>query len=51
VTERVIVARDCSLFPPLGRDDDEWLRRLVSVVKPAELLSVVSSCAVSAHCF
>jgi 5-methylcytosine-specific restriction enzyme subunit McrC len=38
VTERLIVARDCSLFPPLGREDDDWLRRLVAIAKPAELL-------------
>jgi len=38
VTERLIVARDCSFLLPLGRDDDNWLRRLVATVKPAEML-------------
>ncbi len=38
MTDRLIVASDCSLFPPLGREDDDWLRRLVATAKPAELL-------------
>lgn len=42
MTERLIVARDCSLFQPLGRDDDDWLRRVVATAKPAELLLPLS---------
>ncbi len=42
MNERLIVARDCSLFQPLGRDDDDWLRRLVAAVKPVELLLPLS---------
>jgi 5-methylcytosine-specific restriction enzyme subunit McrC len=42
VTERRIIARDCSLFRPLDRDDDDWLRRLVAAVKPVELLLPIS---------
>ncbi len=38
MTERLIVARDCSPLPLLGRDEDDWLRRLAAAVKPAELL-------------
>lgn len=42
MTERLIVARDCSLLQPLSREDDDWLRRLVATVKPAELLLPLS---------
>ncbi len=33
-----IVARDCSPIPISGRENDEWLRRLVITAKPADLL-------------
>jgi len=33
-----IVARDCSPIPISGREDEEWLRRLVISAKPADLL-------------
>jgi 5-methylcytosine-specific restriction enzyme subunit McrC len=34
----IIVARDCSPIPINGREDDEWLRRLVLAAKPAAML-------------
>jgi 5-methylcytosine-specific restriction enzyme subunit McrC len=34
----VVVAMDCSRIPLATREDDEWLRRLVSAAKPAEML-------------
>jgi 5-methylcytosine-specific restriction enzyme subunit McrC len=33
-----IVVCDCSPFPALMREEDDWLRRLVTAVRPAEVL-------------
>jgi len=43
VSERVdsgtiIVAQDCSPIPVTRREDDDWLRKLVSTAKPADML-------------
>jgi 5-methylcytosine-specific restriction enzyme subunit McrC len=38
LNERVITARDCSLLPPLDRDDEEWLKRLIQATDVASCL-------------
>jgi 5-methylcytosine-specific restriction enzyme subunit McrC len=34
----VIIVHDCSKFPPLKPEQEEWLRRLVAKTKPADML-------------
>ena len=34
----IIVAQDCSPIPVTKREDDDWLRKLVSTAKPADVL-------------
>lgn len=43
MSERLISARDCSLLPPLGRDEDEWLRRLIQATDVASCLLPVGA--------
>lgn len=33
-----LTARDCSPFPPLGREQEDWLRRLLTAVTPASVI-------------
>ena len=43
MNERLITARDCSLLPPLGRDDEEWLKRLIRATDVASCLLPVGA--------
>jgi 5-methylcytosine-specific restriction enzyme subunit McrC len=43
LNERLITARDCSLFPPLSRDDEEWLKRLIQATDVASCLLPVGA--------
>jgi 5-methylcytosine-specific restriction enzyme subunit McrC len=42
MTDRLIIAKDCSFFPKLSREDSDWLGELVMSVKPADLLLPLS---------
>jgi hypothetical protein len=43
LSERLITARDCSLLPPLDRNDEEWLRRLIQATDVASRLLPVGA--------
>jgi 5-methylcytosine-specific restriction enzyme subunit McrC len=43
LSERLISACDCSLLPPLGRDDEDWLKRLVQATNVASSLLPVGA--------
>ena len=43
LSDRLITARDCSLLPPLGRDDEEWIRRLIQATDVASRLLPVGA--------
>jgi len=43
LSERLIIARDCSLLPPLNRDDEEWLKRLIQATDVASCLLPVGA--------
>jgi 5-methylcytosine-specific restriction enzyme subunit McrC len=38
-----ITAMDCSPFPPMAREQEEWLRQITALAKPADLLLALSS--------
>jgi 5-methylcytosine-specific restriction enzyme subunit McrC len=38
-----LTAKDCSPFPPLARDQEEWLRQVTVLAKPADLLLTLGS--------
>ncbi len=40
---RLIISRDCSLFPPLNRDDEDWLRRLIQATDVSSSLLPVGA--------
>ncbi|WP_375274242.1 5-methylcytosine restriction system specificity protein McrC [Methylorubrum thiocyanatum] len=40
---RLIISRDCSLFPPLNRDDEDWLKRLIQATDVSSSLLPVGS--------
>jgi 5-methylcytosine-specific restriction enzyme subunit McrC len=43
LNERLIIARDCSLLPPLSRDDEEWFKRLIQATDVASCLLPVGA--------
>ena len=43
LSERLITARDCSLLPLLGRDDEEWIRRLIQATDVSSCLLPVGA--------
>jgi 5-methylcytosine-specific restriction enzyme subunit McrC len=43
LNERLIIARDCSPLPPLSRDEEEWLKRLILATDLASCLLPVGA--------